>query len=148
MAAQGPWGNVFGPLSLALPLHALPEGSRKNFPKFFGDGQQHPDEHVAAFYSACGVHGVEYKDVSVRLFVETLQGVAADWFYHLAPRTITNWATLIAKFEERFKLPEDAHALLAQLTQLKKESHVPMREFIAHFNKLIRRIPTVGQPTT
>lgn len=90
MAAQGPWGNAFGSLGLALPLHALPEGSRKNFPKFFGDGQQHPNEHVVVFYIACGVHSVEHEDVFVRLFVETLQGVAADWFYHLAPHAITN----------------------------------------------------------
>ena len=62
--------------------------------------------------------------------------------------SITNWATLVAKFEERSKTPEDVHALLAQLAQLNKLSHVPMHEFVAHFNKLTRRIPVVAQPTT
>ena len=46
--AQGPWGNSFGPLNLAPPLHDVPDGSRKNFPKFFGDEEEHPDEHIVA----------------------------------------------------------------------------------------------------
>ena len=132
--AQGPWGNAFGPFNLAPPLDDLPDGSRIFFPKFFSE--EHPDEHIAAFYIACGVRVIEYEYMPVRLFVETLQGVAADWFSHLPPRTITNWVALIAKFEERFKPLEDAHTLLAQLAQLKKSSDVPMREFFGHFNKL------------
>lgn len=83
MAVQGPWGNDFGPLNLTPPLHELPRNSRKNFPKFYGDGKVHPDEHIVAFSIACGVIGVEFEDVVVRLFVETLQGAATYWFYHL-----------------------------------------------------------------
>lgn len=120
MASRGPWENVFGLLNFTLPLHALPDGSRKNFPKFYMDVKQHPDEHLVSFYIACGVLGVEYEDVLVWLFIEIFQGVATNWFYHLAPWTITNWATIKTKFEERFKPIEYAHALLAQLTQMKK----------------------------
>ncbi len=81
-------GNAFGPLNLAPPLHVL-DGSRRNFPKFIDD-EQHPNEHIVAHYIACGVHSVGYEDVSIRLFVETLQGVVVDWFYHRPPHTITN----------------------------------------------------------
>lgn len=90
MVAQGPWGNSFGPLNLTPPLHALHDGSQKKFPKFYGDGTQNRDEHLFSFYIACGFLGAEHEDVLVRLFIETLQGVVVDWFYHLAPRTITN----------------------------------------------------------
>lgn len=133
--AQDPWGYNFGLLNLSLSRHALLDGSQKNFPTFFGNGQ-HLDEHIVAFYIVCGIHGVEYEDVFVRLFVEILQAVVADWFYHLPPCAITSWATLIAKFEERFKSTKDAHSLLAQLTQLKKASHMLMHEFVSYFNKL------------
>lgn len=53
-----PWGAAFGPSTLTPPLHPLPQGSRKNIPKFYGDGKQHPDEHVKYFYMAYGVLGV------------------------------------------------------------------------------------------
>lgn len=85
MAALGPWGQNFGPLNLTSPLHPLPRGSRKNILKFFGDGKQHLDEHIVAFHIACRIIGVEYEDIAISLFVETLQGVVADRFYHLAP---------------------------------------------------------------
>lgn len=122
MAAAGPWGIAFGPLSLTAPLHKLPKGTRKNLPKFLGDGFQHLDKHIAAFYIACGVLGVEHEDVSMRLFIETLHGATTDWFYHLPNACITSWVTLRILFEARFKSIEDDHALLVQLTQLKKES--------------------------
>ncbi|KAH9321898.1 hypothetical protein KI387_016537, partial [Taxus chinensis] len=147
MAVQPvPWGAVIGPLTLT-PLHELPRGSHKNIPKFNGDGKQHPDEHIASFFVACGVLGLAHEDVSIRLFVETLQGVAAEWFYHLPNACIPDWATMQTKFEARFKPAEDSHALLAQLTHMKKESHEPMREFVAKFNKLIRKIPVIAVPT-
>ena len=82
----------------------------------------------------------------MRFFVETPEGVAANWLYHLATQTITNCATLIAMFEEKFKPLEGAQALLAQLTQLKKESCMPLCEFVSHFSKLTQRIPSVAQP--
>lgn len=87
--AQGPWGQNFGPLNFPIPLHPLPQGSRKNIPKFYGD-KQHPNEHIVAFYITCSVLAIEHEDVLVRLFVEYLQGDVVDWFYHLAPQTIIN----------------------------------------------------------
>lgn len=60
---------------------------------------------------------------------------------------ITNWDTLKTKFEECFKPTEDEHALLAQLTQMKKDTHEGMHEFIAKFKKLVNRIPITSQPT-
>ena len=111
--AIGLWGAAFGPLNLAEPLHALPQGSRKNFPKFYGDGKQHPNEHIKTLYIAVGVFGVEHEDISIRLFIETSQSIAADWFYNLEPNSIIDWASLHAKFLKRFKPTEDEHALLA-----------------------------------
>lgn len=90
MVAQGPWGNVFGPLNLTQPLLSLLDGLQKNFPKFYGDGKQHANEHLSTFYIACSILRVEHEDVSVRLFIETLQGGVANWLYHLAPQTNTN----------------------------------------------------------
>lgn len=88
--AAGPWGTAFGPLNLAAALHGLLQSSRKNFPKFYGDGKQHLDEHIKAFYIAIGVFGVEHEDISIRLYIETLQGIAADWFYNLEHNSITD----------------------------------------------------------
>lgn len=50
-------------------------------------------------------------------------------------------------FEARYKSIEYEHRLLIQLTQIKKEPSVPMRDFIERFNKLSNRIPATRRPT-
>ena len=44
-----PWVAAIGPLTLAA-YHSLPAGSRKNFPKFSGEGKVTTDEHIKAFF--------------------------------------------------------------------------------------------------
>lgn len=51
------------------------------------------------------------------------------------------------QFEVHYKSIEDEHTLLTQLTQIKKEPSVPMREFIIKFNKLVNRILVARIPT-
>ncbi|KAH9314856.1 hypothetical protein KI387_023483, partial [Taxus chinensis] len=67
-----------------------------------------PDEHLSVFFISYGVLAVEHEDVSVRLFIETLHDLAGEWFYRIAPGTITNWATMQDAFLKRFKAAEDS----------------------------------------
>jgi hypothetical protein len=39
---------------------------------------------------------------------------------------MTSWNNLRTKFEERFKPIEDAHALLAHVTTMRKDAYEPM----------------------
>ncbi|KAH9316903.1 hypothetical protein KI387_018672, partial [Taxus chinensis] len=133
------WGVAFGPLNLTPPMHDLPKGRRIFFLKFFGDGKQNPGDHLTAFFISCGVLAIEHEDVSVRLFIETLHDLAGEWFYRLAPSTITNWATMRDAFLRRFKAAEDFSTLITQLTQL-KEPHEHMWDFIAKFQRLLYKI--------
>ena len=73
--------------------------------------------------------------------METLQDYANDWFYHLPTGLNTNWNTVTTQFEKCFKIGEDVHALLSQITHINKEPFEPMREFVAKFNNLIHKIP-------
>lgn len=43
-----PWGNAIGPLNL-IENHDLPKASRKNFPRFNGDGSVSAKQHLSAF---------------------------------------------------------------------------------------------------
>lgn len=133
MADPLPQGQRVGPLYLLQPLHELLRCNRKNFPKFRGD-------HIVAFIVTCGVLGVEHEDISVRIFVEILQANVADWFYHLPAGSITNWNTMMTQFDKSFKPTEDVHALLDQFSQIQKESHEPMKEFLAKFNRMVNKI--------
>lgn len=141
-----PWVDNIGPLALGAN-HELPKGSRKHFPRFQGDGSQHPDDHLSAFSTACAVLHVGHEDVAFRLFVETLAGAAAEWFNHLGPGCINNWNTMTEKFLARFKPAEDSHQLFARLSNSKKEDNEPMREFVARFNRLVTRLSYTLNPS-
>ena len=72
-----PWAMATGPLALNT-YHPLPTVSRKNFPKFLGDGKVTTDEQIKAFFAATHILGVRHEDVVVRLFIETLIDSATD----------------------------------------------------------------------
>ena len=141
-----PWAAATGRLNF-VAYHPLPSSSRKNIPKFTGDGKVTVDEHIRAFFTAINILGVSHEDVVVRLFVETLTEAAADWFYYLADGSITNWNTMRVAFEDRFKSVENEYALLVQLTSVKKLPSTGMRDFVANFNKIVHKIPVANRPT-
>lgn len=91
MAVNNPWGVAVGPLNLGLNLNPLPKVVRDHLPKFSGDGETTIGEHLNAFNVACGIIIVQHEHVVVRLFVQSLTAVVADWFYHLPNGVITNW---------------------------------------------------------
>ena len=102
-----PWGNAVGPLKLTVN-HDLPKASRKNFPKFNGDGTVSTEQHLSAFQKACSVVNPQHEDVAVRMFVDTLVDDATDWFQDLPTGCITGWDTMKQRFEARYKSTEGA----------------------------------------
>lgn len=51
------------------------------------------------------------------------------------------------RFKARFKVAEDEHSLLAQLSQLKKELPESMRDFVARFDEILYKIPVNQKPS-
>ena len=146
MAINQPWGQNIGPLNLGVNPTPLPKGATKVLPKFSVDGKVSTDDHLSAFHSTCIVISVPTQEIVVRLFVRTLTDATTDWFNHLPPHSIANWNDMKNAFENRFKALENESALFFQLSQMKKEMHEPMREFVAKFNRLIQRIFTTSRP--
>lgn len=147
MAANQPWGQNIGPLNLGVNPAPRPKGATEVLPKFSGDGKVSTDDHLSVFHSACAVISVPTQEVAVRLFVRTLTDAAADWFNHLPHLSITSWDDMKSAFENRFKTPENECSLFSQLSQMKKDMHEPMREFVAKFNRLVQRIPMASRPS-
>lgn len=95
---------------------------------------------------AMNILGVTHDDVVVQLFVETLTKVVVDQFYHLAGGVMTSWNTMRTCFEAFFETTKDEHALLAQLTSVKKQPSMSIRDFVVGFNKIANRIPAINRP--
>lgn len=102
---------------------------------------QLPEEQITTFITACGEVGVKHEDVSVRLFVESLQENVVEWFYMLLASSITCWEDIKTIFEHIFKTTEEYQDLLVQLVKMKKEPMESMRYFVAKYDWLIISIP-------
>ena len=49
-----------------------------------------------------GDYEIDHEDVYMKLFVQTLEGDARDWFYFLPACSISSWSDLHAAFMEQF----------------------------------------------
>jgi hypothetical protein len=76
-------------------LHVLPKGTLK---EFFGDGAIHAKRHLHLFLDVCHFHHVEYDDVMVRLFLQTLLGRVYEWYMTLPNRLIPSFNDLESMF--------------------------------------------------
>lgn len=95
MAANNAWGAEVGPLDLGPNLDPLPKGGRDIISKFSGDGKKSIDEHLNYFYTVCGVLDIPTKNVAIKLCVQTVTKVVADWLHHLPNGEIIDWASII-----------------------------------------------------
>ena len=57
LVTSQPWGTQIGPFSLSQYL-VLPNNSLEYVPKFSGDANQNPDDHIKEIIVACGILGV------------------------------------------------------------------------------------------
>jgi hypothetical protein len=62
----------------------------KYFPICNGEGDVTVEEHLVAFYNFADNFNIDYADVWMRLFVQTLDGEVRKWFWGLPPTSIVD----------------------------------------------------------
>ena len=110
------------PLNLTPPLHNLPQDFEKLFPKFDPNEKVVVDDHLQSFYLEIeGLRAGEYEDVVYRLFLHTLKGVAASWYFGLPANSIPDWDTFERIFRSKYAAQKMHAALMKGLGALKKK---------------------------
>ena len=61
-------------------LNFIPNDIRKCFLKFSGNHFVLASHHVDFFSDLMGDYEIAHEDIHIKLFVQTLEGVARDWF--------------------------------------------------------------------
>jgi hypothetical protein len=86
--------------------------------EFLGDGTIDAKRQLNLFLDVCDFHRVEYDDVMVRLFLQTLSGQDYEWYTTLPSRSIGSFNDLEAMFLTMFAPPIAYHTLLTNFTQI------------------------------
>ena len=116
------------PLNLTPPLHNLPQAFDKLLPKFYPEERIAVDDHLQSFYLAIeGLRVGEHEDVVCRLFLHTLKGAAASWYFSFPAKSIPDWDTFERIFRSKYAA-QKTHASLVKGLVLKKKKR--MRRYI------------------
>jgi hypothetical protein len=72
--------SIYVPLVFSVGLHALPVTDyMKYLPRYNGEGNVTAEEHLVAFYSFAYNFNIDYVDVWMKLFVQSLNGEVRKW---------------------------------------------------------------------
>jgi hypothetical protein len=129
------------PLNIRGEKHDLPVLPKGTLKEFSRDGTIDAKRHLNLFLDVCDFHRVEYDDVMVRLFLQTLSGRAYEWYMTLPTRSIGSFNDLEAMFLTMFAPPVAYHTLLTNFTQIGLRKNERIRYFNLRFNKTLSKIP-------
>jgi hypothetical protein len=103
--------------------------------------QSMPRDTLTYFLMFFYFHRVEYDDVMVRLFLQTLLGRAYEWYTTLPSRSIGSFNDLEAIFLTMFSRLVSYHTFLIDFTQIGLRKNERIRDFNIRFNKTLSKIP-------
>ena len=93
---------IFAPLRLPAVLHDLPQNYSQIISLFDGEGDITAKQHVAKFEDFVDLEEVDYVDVKMWLFSQSLSGEAKKWFKDLLAGSILTFQAFQNAFLERW----------------------------------------------
>ena len=97
-----PMATKFAPLCFPSLLHDLPQNYSQRISLFDGEGDITAKQHVAKFEDFVDLEEVDYVDVKMRLFNQSLSGEAKKWFKYLPATSILTFQAFQNAFLERW----------------------------------------------
>nr|KYP53667.1 hypothetical protein KK1_024241 [Cajanus cajan] len=135
-------------LSIQYPeedvLFVLKTGKIHLLPKFHGHAGEDPHKHLKEFHIICSTMNppdVQEDHIYFKEFPHSLEGVAKDWLYYLAPRSITNWDDPKRMFMEKFFPASRTTAIRKDIPGIRKLGGESLYEYWERFKKLCASCP-------
>jgi hypothetical protein len=137
----------YAPLVLPVVLHALPTTNyMKYLPRYNGEGEITVEEHLVAFYSFADNFNIDYSDVWMRLFVQSLDGEVRKWLRSLPLASIVDIEALDEAFIKQWGDRRDYLYYITEFKALKRKNNEYILDFTKRFNKMYGRIPYEIKP--
>ncbi|XP_025983785.1 uncharacterized protein, partial [Glycine max] len=113
-------------------------------PKFHGLAGEDPHKHLKEFHIVCSTMkppDVQEDHIFLKAFPHSLEGVAKDWLYYLAPRSITSWDDLKRVFLEKFFPASRTTTIRKDNSGIRQLSGESLYEYWERFKKLCASCP-------
>jgi hypothetical protein len=137
----------YAPLVLPNNIHPLPGNDyMKYLPRFDNGGETTVEEHLTAFYSFADNFQVDYDDVWMKIFVQSLDGEVRKWFVKLRANSITTITDLDATFLRNWGDKKDGLYYMTKFNNLQRKNGEFVIEFSQRFNWMYQKIPNDIRP--
>ena len=86
------------------------------------------EKHLDQFLAICDIHSMTADDVMVRFFLQTLVGLAYDWYLSLPANPIMSFVDIEDTFMTQYSQPIAYHTLLTEFTQIHLQKNEMIRD--------------------
>ena len=124
--------------------YVLKTGLIHLLPKFHGLAGEDPYKHLKEFHIVCFTMkppDVQEDHIFLKAFPHSLEGVAKDWLYYLAPRSIFSWDDLKRVFLEKFFPTSRTTTIRKDISGIRQLSGESLYEYWERFKKLCASCP-------
>jgi hypothetical protein len=138
----------YAPLVLPKVMYAFPPNDYMRYmPIFNGYGLVTAEEHLSLFYSFVDNFNVEHANVWMRLFVQSLNGEARNWFRSLPPNSIDDIVALDDAFLKQWATNNDFLYYITEFGALRRKQGESIPDFTKRFNQMYGKIPEEIKPS-
>lgn len=124
-------------------LNVINQELRNKLPKFAGNNAITCEDHLRCFLDLVNDYEVQFKDVIMKLFVQSLSEDAREWFKRLPKRSIPSWRDLEYYFKEQYGEKPNPHYILNEFNNIKKLPNESIPKFNVRFQKGMHRLSLV-----
>jgi len=113
-------------------------------PKFHGLSGEDPYKHLKEFYIVCSTmkpQFVQVDHICLKVFPHSLEGLAKDWLYYLAPGSIVSWDDLKRVFLEKFFPSSRTTAIRKEISGIRQLHGESLYEYWERFKRLCATCP-------
>ncbi|XP_052725956.1 uncharacterized protein LOC108320155 [Vigna angularis] len=113
-------------------------------PKFHGLVGESPHKHLKEFHIVCSSmkpHDVLEEHIFLKAFPHSLENVAKDWLYGLAPRSVTSWDDLKRLFLDKFFPASRTTTIRKDITGIRQLGGENLYEYWERFKTLCASCP-------
>jgi hypothetical protein len=138
----------YAPLVILVGLYALPTTYyMKYLPIYNAEVDVTAEEHLITFYIFANNFNIDYADVWMRSFVQSMDGEVRKWFWGLPPSSIVDINALYESFIKKWGYRRYYLYYIIEFGVLKRKTSEPISDFTKRFNKMYGRIPDDIKPT-
>jgi hypothetical protein len=134
------------PLILPAQLHDLPQDYNLRIKLYDAEGNISTKKHLDWFNDFIDLEEVDYEDVKMRLFTQSLARDVRKWFRALPVGSILNFEAFETSFLAKWGDKKNPLQLLTQYNNMKRSPDETMQEFLARFMKVHNSIPDEVTP--